>query len=358
VQRSSWFRSSKLDLKILILVIILCSAPQAGLRAWGQAPPGSPSGQQGVQPQAASPGRAAPEAAVRPDEVVLTIGDSKITAAEFEALARNLPPEVASVLPSMGKKGFAERYANLFGLAKEGEKRKVDQSEVFRQMMAFQRLMLLGQLTLNEVATSTGEVSPDEVNSYYTAHQPDFQQVKLRGIYIPFGTEAEAGASEAAPGSQAKAKPPANQAGKPKLTEAEARTKAESLRQRIRAGESMATLAKKESDHATAAKGGDFDFVRRGQFAPQIDSVIFGLELQQVSDPVKDRFGYFIFQVEEKRAQPVQEVRTVIENNLRQQKLGETLSKIQADNPVSLNPRYFSEPAPAAPSMPPGPANK
>src|SRR5258708_22627052 len=86
-----------------------------------------------------------------PGDVVLTVGDTKLTAAEFDTLLRSLPPDAAQALASMGKRGFAERYVNLLTLAKEGEKRKVDQSEAFKQMVSFQRLMLLGQLTLNDI---------------------------------------------------------------------------------------------------------------------------------------------------------------------------------------------------------------
>jgi len=125
------------------------------------------------------------------------------------------------------------------------------------------------------------------------------------------------------------------------------------------AGEKMADLAKKESDHPTAAKGGDFGWVRRSQFAPQIDNVIFALDKGQVSVPVKDRFGYFVFQVDDKRNQPLDEVKPAIENALRQQKLGDALGEVQKQYAVDYNPRYFVESAPPVtppPAAAPGPA--
>ncbi len=302
------------------------------------------------QPETASPGTAA-QAPVGPNDVVLTVGDEKITAAEFEKLIKTLPPDAAGALAAMGKKGFAERYANLLSLSKEGEKRKVDQNETFQQMVKFQRLMLLAQFTVNEIATNSGEVSADEVNYYYTAHLADFQQVKLRGIYIPFEDPA-ATAKDSPAAKPGSSPPPAAKGAKPKLTETEARTKANALRLRIQGGESMATLAKKESDHATASNGGDFGFVRRNQFTPQIDNVIFALEKDQVSVPVKDRFGYFIFQVDDKRTQPLEETKMIIENGLRQQKVGEVLSKVQEQYKTEYNQRYFVENAPANPVIP------
>ena len=334
---------SRICAGILVVGALACLAPPSILR--GQAVP-EPGPSQSAQPtQSASPTAPAAPATLSPDDVALTVGDQKITAKEFEAVINNLPPEVASALPALGKRGFAERYANLLGLAKEGEKLKIDQGENFRQMAAFQRMMLLAQLTLGQMSETVGAVSPEEVSYYYTAHQLDFQQIKLRGIYIPFGTEAEA-AAKPKPGSPAV---------KPKLTEAEARAKADALRTRINGGEDMAALAKKESTHASAPKGGDFGFVRHGQFTPQIDNVIFGLEMNQVSVPVRDRFGFFIFRVEEKRTQPLEEAKALIEPGLRQQKIGDSLTKVQTEYPATLDPRYFGPPAPANPPMPPAP---
>ena len=367
---------SRIRLRILILGIIVAFVPQATLLAWPQAvrqapggqtaaqqkqgtAPGPTPGQSTTQPPTPNPAASGAPTTVSPDEVVLTVGDTKITAKEFEALIRFLPPEVAGAVPNLGERGFAEQYAKMLILAKEGEKRQVDQSEAFRRMTAFQHMLLLTQLTFNQLMTAAGALSPDEVNSYYSSHQSEFQQLKLRGIYIPFATESETanvGKPPAAPTGQADPKQPSSPTDKPKLTEAEAKAKAEALRKRIQAGEKIEDLAKRESDHPTAAKGGDFGFVRRNQFPPQIDSEIFSLELNQVSEPLRDRFGFFIFQLEEKRAQPLEEVKSPIENILRQQKIAEVLSKVQAENPITFNPKYFGEPAPAPPGSPLAPS--
>ena len=273
----------------------------------------------------------------------MTVGDLKITAAEFEKLAATLPQQYSGAVQSLGKKGFADQYGNLVGLALEGKKLKIDERDAFRQMLEFQQTLLLAQTTLNELATTTGSVSPEEVDYYYTSHQIEFSEVKLRGIYIPFDPPQPAVAAAAGEG-----KPPQPPSGAPnaKRTEAEARTKAETLRRRIEGGEDMAALAKKESEHNTSANGGDFGYVKRNQFAPQIDNIIFALQDKQVSTPVRDRFGYFIFQSEGKRVQPLEEARSTIENSLRQQKLMDVLTRLKNTYPVTLDPRYFPDTPP------------
>ena len=327
----------------LVLKALLCWTFQGifvpSISAWAQAPAETAPGQSAQEATAAaSPTTSAP---IGPEDVVMTVGDRKITAAEFEKLAASLPQQYSGAVQSLGKKAFADQYGNLVGLALEGKKLQIDQRDTFRQMMEFQQTLLLAQTTLNELATTTGLVSPEEVDYYYTSHQMEFSEIKLRGIYIPFDQPPIAGAA-------GEGKPPQQPPPTPKAirSEAEARTKAETLRRRIEGGEDMAALAKKESEHNTSANGGDFGYVRRNQFAPQIDNIIFALQDKQVSTPVKDRFGYFIFQSEGKRTQPLTEARSTIENSLRQQKLMDVLGKLKTTYPVTLDPRYFPDTPP------------
>ncbi|MCH7977923.1 MAG: peptidylprolyl isomerase [Acidobacteria bacterium] len=314
------------------------------LRAQEQtAPSGTPSAAPDTTPANAAP--------VGPDEVVLTIGEVKVTAAEFEKVLVALPPQFGGTVNSMGKRGFAEQYANLRGLAMEGEKRQIDQSENFQQMMAFQRILQLAQVTLNQLATAGTVIQTGEVTEYYESHQAEFEQLKLRGIFVSFQSGAAPAGSPPQPGG--------GQAGsaKPQRTETEARAKAESLMNRIRAGEEMATMARTDSDHASFAKSGDFGFVGRSQFTPEIANAVFALKPDLVSEPLRDPGGFFLFRVEEKRVQPLEEAQASIRSNLRQQKLGNVLAKVRSDYPITFNPRYFSESAPAGAATPATPVS-
>jgi len=308
---------------------LFCALPAGTLR--GQAPVPAT---QGSQTQSAR---------LAPTDVILTVGNVKITLAEFEKIAASLPPQFSGALAQLGKRGFADQYANLLALAQEGEKLGIAQQEAFRQMVEFQRVLLLAQTTLNEIAGPQAAVLPEDVRSYYDTNQAEFEELHLRGIYVPFDEPGNA-ASPAPPPAE-----PAN-SNRPKLTEAAALAKAESLRTRIQGGADMAELARTESEHPTSSSGGDFGFVKRNQFAPQIDSVVFALQPNQVTGPLRDRFGFFLFQLLGKRAQPFEEVRVDIENGLRQQRLVALFNRMKATYPVTMDPRYFPEtPEPPAP---------
>lgn len=323
--------------KILITTALLCGL-LAGIPVQGQAPGASPG-----QPALQNVPPAVPSN-LNPEEVVMAMGDYKITVAEFETLLKNLPPQYSDSVRVMGKKGFADQYAYLLAMAAEGEKLKIDQREDVRLMIAFQRLLALAQTTLNELAVQSVAVTSEEVQAYYSSHQREFEEEKLRGIYVSFAPEAATSSTEAIGPDETE---------RPKRSEADARAKAEALRNRILGGEDMANLAKKESDHPTAPQGGDFGYVHRNQFAPQVENVVFSLALKEVSSPIRDRFGYFIFTVESKRIQPLEQAKQAIENGLRQQKVVAILERVRKDHPVTFNPRYFPEtpvaPPPASP---------
>jgi peptidyl-prolyl cis-trans isomerase SurA len=69
---------------------------------------------------------------------------------------------------------------------------------------------------------------------------------------------------------------------------------------RIRGGEDFADLARTYSVGPNKANGGDLGVLRKGDLAPEMEKVAFGLALGQVSDPLPTADGYQILRVMEK----------------------------------------------------------
>jgi parvulin-like peptidyl-prolyl isomerase len=85
-------------------------------------------------------------------------------------------------------------------------------------------------------------------------------------------------------------------------TEDEARQ----LYQRLQQGADFAALAKQFSlDTATAEKGGDLDWVFRGQTDPAFEAAAFALLPNQISGPVKTDKGYHLIQLLAKEVRPL-----------------------------------------------------
>ncbi len=273
------------------------------------------------------------EPEVKPSDVVLTIGSENFTKEQFEALLKAVPPQFAQAARQMGKKQFAAQYGMMLGLARTAEREHMDKGINFE----FQRMQLLAQIAFQQISQRNQVISDEQVKAYYTAHQGEFQQATVRGIYVALN-------------------PPKGKDGKdPKArTEDEAKALALQLRDKIVKGADFAEVAKESSEEAeTAAKGGDLGTVRRGQLPPNIEKAVFALKAKEVSQPVAEATGFYLFKMEDLRATTQEEATPQIRQKLQEAATVGTLDKVKAEFPVKYNDNYFVEAPPNPLATPP-----
>lgn len=95
----------------------------------------------------------------------------------------------------------------------------------------------------------------------------------------------------------------------------EIRKKAEDLLKQAKSGKDFAALAKQYSEDTSKDKGGDIDWIVKGQTVPEFEAVAFSLPKGSISDLVKTQYGFHIIKVidrENARTQTVDEVRPMI----------------------------------------------
>ncbi len=87
------------------------------------------------------------------------------------------------------------------------------------------------------------------------------------------------------------------------VSETEARRRLADLRRRIVSGEAdFADRARANSDDATAARGGELDWVYAGDTLPEFERAYQDLKVGEISEPVRTPFGYHLIQVLERRS--------------------------------------------------------
>jgi len=87
------------------------------------------------------------------------------------------------------------------------------------------------------------------------------------------------------------------------VSESEARRRLLDLRERIVSGRAeFDELARVHSDDATAARGGELDWIYPGDTVPEFERAYRDLPIGEVSQPVRTAFGYHLIQVLERRS--------------------------------------------------------
>ena len=93
------------------------------------------------------------------------------------------------------------------------------------------------------------------------------------------------------------------------------------IRNRILAGESFADLAREYSeDPGSAADGGNLGEIETGVMVPSFESALFALQVDELSEPVKTRFGWHLIKlhaIEGGGIRPFEELRDQLENEIR-----------------------------------------
>ena len=178
-----------------------------------------------------------------------------------------------------------------------------DNAARYAKAVPEQRQISYFAFTPGEIPGGIPQVSPEEIQRYYTAHQSEYsapEQARSRHILI-----------KVAPGADAKA-------------DAAAKAKADGLLKQIQGGANFAELAKANSDDpGSKDKGGELGFAKRGMMVPEFDNALFTQKISETKI-VKSQFGYHIVQVEERQAahaQSLSEVLMPIQITLLRQKL-------------------------------------
>jgi len=281
---------------------------------------------------------AAAETNVAPDAVVLTIGDQKMTRAEFELLLAALAQNGHPAATPAAKRQVAEQYGELETMAQEARKRKLDQNPEVKQMMSVQGDSFLANTLAKRVADDSHFTDLD-LRSYYDSHKSEFDEAKGSHILIRFK------------GSAVPLKP-----NQKELTPEEALAKAQDIRKKIIAGGDFAALAKTESDDtASAVKGGELGAFKHGQMVGPFDQAAFSIPVGEVSEPVKTQFGYHIIKITSRSTVPFEEAKPQIEKELKPKLAKEALEKVKAETPVTLNDQYFGKESPGSKDLPAGP---
>ncbi len=279
--------------------------------------------------------------ATDPNAVVITVGEHKITASQFDKFVENLPQEYQEAARGPGRRAFAMNLAQLQLLADEAAKTGLDKRPDLEAELAFQRLNLLAQAMFQKLE-ETATVSDAQVQAYYDGHKSDYETVTARHILIGI----KDGPVPASPGKQ-------------QLSDSAALAKARAIRKRIIGGEDFAKVAMKDSDDTgSGANGGDLGTFKKGMMVPQFEAAAFSLKPGEVSEPVKSQFGYHIIQVQAHSVKTLDEAKPDILAKLRPIAAQQAMATMAGNTKINLDDTYFGPATKPSAGDTPAPAAK
>ncbi len=261
-----------------------------------------------------------------PETVVATVDGFKVTAAQLQVILRALSPaqqEEALKAPQV----FLGQFGLMRKLSEQAEKEGLDQKTPTREQMAYNRMLALAQAKLSEGEAGIS-VTPQDVKDFYEGNRDLFTTARVRVIYIPFSS---------APGT----------AGKKVLSEKEARAKADKLYAELAAGADFIKMVKEHSEDATSAsKDGDFGTLRRSDQLPEeVKSAVFALKPGQVSKPVHQPNGFYLFRADEVSTEPLEKVSDRVINDLRNSRFNQWVESVQKSVQVKIESTAAFAPA-------------
>ncbi len=152
-------------------------------------------------------------------------------------------------------------------------------------------------------------VSQEDILEYYDSHAGEFnipQTVQARHVLIKAGQEASAEEIE------------------------KARVRAVNVARLAREREDFAALARQYSEGPSSVNGGDLGFFKSGDMVKPFSDKAFSMQVGDISDPVRTRFGWHVIKVEKIKAPSIKTPDQVSEQI--RKRLIDSRSKILAYN--------------------------
>jgi peptidyl-prolyl cis-trans isomerase C len=277
--------------------------------------------------QATQSGDAKPAAEVKPDEVVAVVNGAKMTAGQVKNMIANIPPQAQQAFGGNPQQ-FMREYAWYMFIQSLAEKAGIDKQTPYRERLEFQKMLTLVQ-AMYDVALRDVTVTREDEQAHYKANLEKYKEVQAKLIYVPFSTDAATA-------------PP----GKKVLTEAEAKTKAETIAKQARSGADFVKLVKEHSeDPGSVAQNGDIGTGVRSTttHVPEpMRNAILALATGQISDPIRHENGYYVFRAESVGVLPYEKVREEIYKELKQAGFRKWQQKTQSESAIQFaNEEFF-----------------
>ncbi len=218
------------------------------------------------------------ETALPPETILASFNGQTITLGEFNQLWEQVPEDYKLQLD---KSMVLDQMISEILLIQEAKNKGLEEDkDVLEQIKKITEQILVQTLIEREILDKV-KVSDGDAAKYYEENKDNFivkEQVHLFNILVE--TEEEA----------------------------------QDILEQLKAGEDFSEIAIEKSTGPSAAQGGDLGYLSKGTIVPEIEDVVFALELEVLSEVVKTDFGFHILKITEKKPETVKALEEVKED--------------------------------------------
>ena len=278
---------------------------------------------------------------VRPNGPDANLCNKVITRKEFESLMNALNPGGQSI-SAAGRQNLAQAYVEALAFVAAASKRRMDETEQFREVLYWARLRTIADLYRRNLQEEFRTPSPEEIDDYYQQHLPSFERVKLIRVLVPRESFSGANKDE---------------------FDKKALAAAQNAHQRVLRGDDPEQIQK----DAYASLGlerppaTDLGTYRRADLVEKEANEVFSLQPGGVSQLETESKSYVIYKVASKETLKQAQVKAEITREISQQKYRNAIKAVLDSAPADFNEQYFGPmkltPPPNTPVLPPRPSH-
>ena len=217
------------------------------------------------------------ETILPPETILASFNGQTITLGEFDQLWEEVPEEYKLQLD---KSMLLDQLISEKLLMQEAKNMGLEEDNVVLEQIKKMTEQILVQVLIEREILDKVNINDQEVSEYYEQNKESFtekEQVYLYNILLE--TEEEA----------------------------------QDILEQLKAGGDFSEIAKEKSTGPSAAQGGDLGYLTKGTIIPEIEEVVFALEVEELSEVVKSDYGFHILKITEKKPETVRTLEEVKE---------------------------------------------
>ena len=217
------------------------------------------------------------EVILPPETILSSFEGNTITLGEFNQLWEQIPEENKLQLD---KRLVLDQMISEKLLIQEAKNMGLEEDEDVKEQIKRMTEQIMVQVLIEREILDKVEVNEEEISEYYEQNKINFTEKEQIHLYnILLNTEEEA----------------------------------QAVLEQLKAEGDFSEIAKEKSTGPSAAQGGDLGYISKGTIIPEIEEVVFALEIEELSNIVKTDYGFHILKITDKKAETIKTLEEVKE---------------------------------------------